>query len=627
MKLPPASYLHKMFKSPNPSANLKRRDEDDATDMIYSDTPACNGGEKCAHIFVGRKSKLTDAYKVKHQNTEDFLLCFQDRVRQRGCPTGLVADNAPMYRGWKNAVYLRDICISLWQCESKYQHQNYAENRWQTVKRYTNRVMDRSGCPPYVWFLALSYVIFCLNNCVDPNIGEGNKSPLQIATFQMTDISPLLYFYFWEPVYYLVDKSEQHFPSKSKEMRGRWVGISEHIGNKMTYKIISDTTGNEICRSAIRTARDNTMKNLREDPNEYLLGKEFEFPLKDENGNAILGDDGKPLVAIAPPPSDLVGRVFLTKPDERGEVNRARVVELIKDFEGKVEKDMNLIKFKLNYDHSSQEDIMSYNEILDYIEREQNNEDGHHWKFRTILGHVHTPVGHKDRMGSDYNVRTAWETGAISVEPLDFLAKDIPVDLAIYAKKFDLLELEGWKRFKRIANRDKHIRRLVKQAKLRSFRVTPKYKYGFSIPRNYKEALEFDERNGNHKWQEANVLEHAQLTDYAVFKNKGEFHDAKIPEGYRKIKVHTIFDVKHDGRHKARVVANGNLTDTPLESVYSGVVSLRGLRTCIFLGELNGMTPWATDIGNAYLEAKTTEKVCIKAGPDLGSYKETFYHR
>jgi hypothetical protein len=82
--------------------------------------------------------------------------------------------------------------------------------------------------------------------------------------------------------------------------------------------------------------------------------------------------------------------------------------------------------------------------------------------------------------------------------------------------------------------------------------------------------------------------------------------------------VHTIFDVKHNGRHKARVVANGNLTDMPLEYIYSGVVSLRGLRTCIFLGELNNMIPWATDIGNAYLEAKTTEKVCIKAGPEFG---------
>ena len=98
----------------------------------------------------------------------------------------------------------------------------------------------------------------------------------------------------------------------------------------------------------------------------------------------------------------------------------------------------------------------------------------------------------------------------------------------------------------------------------------------------------------------------------------GLFNTTKIPKGYRKIRVHTIYDVKHDGRHKARVVADGHLTATPTESVYSGVVSLRGLRTCIFLGELNGLVPWATDIGNAYLEAKTTEKVCIRAGPEFG---------
>jgi hypothetical protein len=70
----------------------------------------------------------------------------------------------------------------------------------------------------------------------------------------MTDISPLLYFYFLEPVYFLMDESEKSFPGKFKELRGRWVGISEHIGSKMTYKIITDDTGEEICRSAIRTA-------------------------------------------------------------------------------------------------------------------------------------------------------------------------------------------------------------------------------------------------------------------------------------------------------------------------------------------------------------------------------------
>jgi hypothetical protein len=87
-----------------------------------------------------------------------------------------------------------------------------------------------------------------------------------------------------------------------------------------------------------------------------------------------LGPGGKPMIAIAPPPSDLCGRVFLTKPDERDEVKRARVVELIMDFDGNVAKNKDLLKFKLKYDHNDLEDVMSYNEILDYVEREHNKE-------------------------------------------------------------------------------------------------------------------------------------------------------------------------------------------------------------------------------------------------------------
>jgi Reverse transcriptase (RNA-dependent DNA polymerase) len=56
----------------------------------------------------------------------------------------------------------------------------------------------------------------------------------------------------------------------------------------------------------------------------------------------------------------------------------------------------------------------------------------------------------------------------------------------------------------------------------------------------------------------------------------------------------------------------------PLESVYSGVVSLRGFRIVLFLAELNQLELWATDIGNSYLEAFTSEKVYIIAGPEFG---------
>jgi hypothetical protein len=52
--------------------------------------------------------------------------------------------------------------------------------------------------------------------------------------------------------------------------------------------------------------------------NENPIWKEFEVTLQDGNGNVKLGPDGKPMIAIAPPPSDLCGRVFPTKPDESG---------------------------------------------------------------------------------------------------------------------------------------------------------------------------------------------------------------------------------------------------------------------------------------------------------------------
>jgi hypothetical protein len=37
-----------------------------------------------------------------------------------------------------------------------------------------------------------------------------------------------------------------------------------------------------------------------------------------------------------------------------------------------------------------------------------------------------------------------------------------------------------------------------------------------------------------------------------------------------------------------------------------------------FLSELNGLDLWATNIGNAYLEAKTSELLFIVAGPEFG---------
>jgi hypothetical protein len=56
-----------------------------------------------------------------------------------------------------------------------------------------------------------------------------------------------------------------------------------------------------------------------------------------------------------------------------------------------------------------------------------------------------------------------------------------------------------------------------------------------------------------------------------------------------------MYIVKHDGHHKACLVGDGHLTDVPVKSICSGVVSLCGLQMVTFLAELNGMDLWATD--------------------------------
>ena len=147
---------------------------------------------------------------------------------------------------------------------------------------------------------------------------------------------------------------------------------------------------------------------------------------------------------------------------------------------------------------------------------------------------------------------------------------------------------------------------------MRNFRNAPRYKCGFQVPRNHQEAPLIDEIEGNSKWIDSERLETQQLHEYETFKNLGK--GAPIPDKYKKIPCHMVYDVKWDGRHKSRFVAGGHRTDAPIESTYSAVVSLLGVRMVTFLSELNDLELWSTDIGNTYLESYTTEKVCFIAG-------------
>ena len=49
--------------------------------------------------------------------------------------------------------------------------------------------------------------------------------------------------------------------------------------------------------------------------------------------------------------------------------------------------------------------------------------------------------------------------------------------------------------------------------------------------------------------------------------------------------------------------------------------NFRNLKLVIFQGKLNNLELWGADIGNAYLEAPTDEKLKIVAGPEFEDWK------
>ena len=214
----------------------------------------------------------------------------------------------------------------------------------------------------------------------------------------------------------------------------------------------------------------------------------------------------------------------------------------------------------------------------------------------------------KEYNGSPYNVQVEWANGETTYEPLSIIAADDPVSCAIYARENGLLDTPGWHCFKPLAKQDQRHIQMANKAKLKSYSRMPKFKFGYQVPHDHAEAMFLDQKNGNNKWAEAEAQEMESFQEFGVFKDLGK--GGKPPEGYKKVKLITVYDVKHDGWHKTRIVAGGHLTDIPMESVYSRVVSLQGIRLLVFLAELNGLQAWATDISK--------EKLYLIAGPEFG---------
>ena len=217
----------------------------------------------------------------------------------------------------------------------------------------------------------------------------------------------------------------------------------------------------------------------------------FEQFVKSQSGE----DEDNPIPMANIDIHNLLGRSFLLPPEDNGERHMTKIIDI--DDHGQPLED---IKFKLKINKDQAEEIMSYNQLMDYIQKGTDAEEDPDslFKFRDIVAHQgpleSTDPNHK---GSKYNVVVEWEYGEVPYEPLTLISKDDPITCAVSAKKHDLLDTTGWKHLKRYAKTSKRLIRAVKQSRIRQVRASARYQHGFQVPKDYSDAIRLDKENSN----------------------------------------------------------------------------------------------------------------------------------
>ena len=84
-------------------------------------------------------------------------------------------------------------------------------------------------------------------------------------------------------------------------------------------------------------------------------------------------------------PDDLIGRTYLSPPDEFGDRDWMKIVEVLDEHHTKVLDDPDILKFRCVARDGETEELKTYNELLDKVEQVDDNEGTS--RFKSICSH------------------------------------------------------------------------------------------------------------------------------------------------------------------------------------------------------------------------------------------------
>jgi hypothetical protein len=139
--------------------------------------------------------------------------------------------------------------------------QNPAElNGVKLFKSHVQVLLDRTGSPDNLWFLAQDYLSHVHILSADRQLNW--KMPEQVSRVEggTPDISHIMMFYRFEPVLYLDPVSKFHFP-EATERPVYFVGFEDNVGDGFTIKRLKNDLLRVLHRSVVRSV---TVANHRD---------------------------------------------------------------------------------------------------------------------------------------------------------------------------------------------------------------------------------------------------------------------------------------------------------------------------------------------------------------------------
>ena len=227
-------------------------DEPISTDPMFANCKSIYHGYTAAQVFYGTKSHTIFVYGIKSKG--EFPKVYREFIKEHGAPSALRRDNAKEEQSEEVKSINREFLIKDQYTEPYHPQQNPVEsNAIRYLKGQISALLDITGAPDGLWYMAAQYIADIHNICSDTRLPD-EITPLQYLKGVTPDISAYLQFTFWQPVLYLDHEAE--WPA-SRERSGRWVGLAHGIGDLLTFWILDDQSKYLLARSVVRPFKDN----------------------------------------------------------------------------------------------------------------------------------------------------------------------------------------------------------------------------------------------------------------------------------------------------------------------------------------------------------------------------------